>query len=126
MGVVSAQNADSVREELEALVSADTLHMLPKEALIASIKDLAGRLLKSHKALHQTHHVIAFGPQGWSIEHLVECRPNMTECGFHAAAMAAATKWSGVEYPSGRYAVALDAHGALVVGAPIDGSGVSS
>ena len=33
------------REEWAALVAADTLHLLPPEALIASIKDLAQRLL---------------------------------------------------------------------------------
>lgn len=34
------------QEEWRALAEADTLHMLPAEALIASIKDLATRLLE--------------------------------------------------------------------------------
>lgn len=34
------------REEWKALAEADTLHMLPTEALIASLKDLATRLLE--------------------------------------------------------------------------------
>jgi hypothetical protein len=33
------------REQWKALAEADGLTMLPKEALVASIKDLAGRLL---------------------------------------------------------------------------------
>ena len=33
------------REQWQALVDADTLHMLPKEALITSVRDLAARLL---------------------------------------------------------------------------------
>lgn len=34
------------REEWKALVEADTLHMLPKEALVASVQHLALRLLE--------------------------------------------------------------------------------
>jgi hypothetical protein len=34
------------REEWQALVDADTLHMLPPQALIASVKHLAARLLE--------------------------------------------------------------------------------
>ncbi len=34
------------REEIQALVDADRPHLLPKDALIASIKHLAGRLLE--------------------------------------------------------------------------------
>jgi hypothetical protein len=36
---------DQLRKEAEALRDADTLHMLPKEALIASIKALAEEVL---------------------------------------------------------------------------------
>lgn len=38
--------SDAEREEWRALVAADTLALLPDEALIASIKALAGRLLE--------------------------------------------------------------------------------
>ncbi|NIN00528.1 MAG: hypothetical protein GTO24_21320 [candidate division Zixibacteria bacterium] len=38
------------------------------------------------KALNQTDHFITFTDDGWSIEHLVECRPEMTACEFHKAA----------------------------------------
>ena len=34
-------------------------------------------------ALGQTVHYVTFTEDGWSIEHLVECRPNMTECPIH-------------------------------------------
>lgn len=43
------QPADALvkeREEWQALVDADTLHMIPPEAHIASVKHLAGRLLE--------------------------------------------------------------------------------
>lgn len=39
------QNADYEREEWQALVNEPRLDMLPPEALIASIRDLAQRLL---------------------------------------------------------------------------------
>ncbi len=38
-------------KEVEALRDADTLHMLPTEALVASIKDLAGKLLDARNLL---------------------------------------------------------------------------
>lgn len=37
---------DQEREEWQALLDADTLHMLPVEAHIASVRHLAGRLLE--------------------------------------------------------------------------------
>ena len=37
-------------DELEALIGADTLHMLPKEALVASVKYLAEELRSERKA----------------------------------------------------------------------------
>lgn len=40
-----ALSADYEREEWRALATADTLHLLPTEALIATIKHLAERLL---------------------------------------------------------------------------------
>lgn len=40
------ENLIQLRLEWAALVEADTLHMLPKEALIASIKNLAQELLE--------------------------------------------------------------------------------
>ena len=37
---------EELRAQWAALVEAETLTMLPKEALVASIKDLAARLLE--------------------------------------------------------------------------------
>lgn len=78
-------------------------------ALLAEV----GRL---RAALSQTAHVIAFDEHGWSIEHLVECRPHMTRCGYHRAAQETATAWGGQPYPTGRYACSLAPDGVLVVG----------
>lgn len=41
---------------------------------------------KLRKALHQDVHVIVFSDDGWSIQHLVECRPDMTKCEIHKRA----------------------------------------
>lgn len=38
------------------------------------------------KALHQEGHTIVFSVHGWSIQHPVECRPDMTTCEIHVAA----------------------------------------
>ena len=38
------------------------------------------------EALHQDEHVIIFTDDGWSIQHLVECRPDMTRCEIHKQA----------------------------------------
>lgn len=38
------------------------------------------------EALHQDEHIIVFSDDGWSIQHLVECRPDMTKCEIHKRA----------------------------------------
>ena len=38
------------------------------------------------EALHQDGHIIIFSDDGWSIQHLVECRPDMTKCEIHKRA----------------------------------------
>ena len=35
------------------------------------------------KALHQEDHFIVFTDDGWSLQHLVSCRPDMTTCEVH-------------------------------------------
>ena len=35
------------------------------------------------EALYQSEHFVTFTEDGWSIEHLVGCRPDMTACEFH-------------------------------------------
>lgn len=42
---------ESLREEWKALAEADTLHMLPVEALTASIRQLARQLLEYTESL---------------------------------------------------------------------------
>lgn len=70
-------------------------------------------------ALNQSAHVIVFDGKGsWSIEHLVGCRPIMSECEYHQAAMRLAPEW--VEQYRGRYAVDLTPDGELSVGERLD------
>lgn len=38
------------------------------------------------EALGQTDHFIVLTEDGWSIEHLVSCRPDMTKCAYHREA----------------------------------------
>lgn len=44
---------------------------------------LLKRVAVLEKALNQDEHYCVFDDNGWSIEHLVSCRPNMTDCEFH-------------------------------------------
>lgn len=57
-------------------------------------------------ALQQSEHFIVFSTDGWSIEHLVSCRPNMTDCEYHKAAQVVYGRL-GVPYTSGRYKMTL-------------------
>lgn len=51
-------------------------HKDHRRVLIKRVADL-------ESALHQDEHYCTFDDNGWSIEHLVECRPYMTKCEFH-------------------------------------------
>jgi len=82
-------------------------------ALVAEVERL-------WEALNQSAHVIAFDDDGWSIEHLVECRPHMTRCAYHRAAVEAAKGWDEPPRSPGRYAVNLTPDGALVIGERIE------
>lgn len=46
-GTVQEPTLDELREQWAGLAESDTLALLPKEALIASIKDLANALLRA-------------------------------------------------------------------------------
>lgn len=56
--------------------------LVSHEFLIAMSKEVA----KLEEALHQDGHIIIFTEDGWSIQHLVECRPDMTKCEIHKRA----------------------------------------
>lgn len=45
--------------------------------------ELSKELDKLKEALNQDYHYVTFDDEGWSMEHLVECRPNMTSCFHH-------------------------------------------
>jgi len=44
---------------------------------------LEDELKQLREALHQDGHTIIFTGDGWSIQHPVECRPDMTSCEIH-------------------------------------------
>ena len=61
---------------------------------------------KLNEALSQTDHYLIFSEKGWSLEHLVDCRPNMAECEVHKRAQkqySHGEKWRDI--PHGRYRV---------------------
>lgn len=62
-----------VREDLEKLLARRNEELAYFE----------NELFDLRKALNQDEHYCVFDDNGWSIEHLVSCRPNMTECEFH-------------------------------------------
>lgn len=67
---------------------------------------IENKIEKLKEALSQTHHFIVFSEKGWSLEHLVECRPNMAECEIHKMAQEQYSRnenWR--EVPHGRYRV---------------------
>ena len=37
------------------------------------------------EALHQEGHIVIFTDDSWSIQHPIECRPDMTKCEIHQA-----------------------------------------
>lgn len=47
---------------------------------------MSNEVVKLEEALHQDGHIILFTEDGWSIQHLVECRPDMTKCEIHKRA----------------------------------------
>ena len=53
------------------------------EFAIAALADCQNKLADLEKALNQDEHYCVFDDNGWSIEHLVSCRPSMTDCEFH-------------------------------------------
>lgn len=48
---------------------------------------LEEKVAKLEEALHQDGHIVVFTEDGWSIQHLVECRPDMTKCEIHKRAL---------------------------------------
>ena len=56
------------------------------DKLVADLAHFEATNDELKKALHQEGHMIVFSVHGWSIQHLVECRPDMTTCEIHKAA----------------------------------------
>ncbi len=56
--------------------------LVSHEFLIA----MSNEVVKLEEALHQDVHVIVFSDDSWCIQHLVECRPDMTKCEIHKRA----------------------------------------
>lgn len=54
--------------------------------LEADIINRQNKIEALQNALDQTDHFIVFTDDGWSIEHLVSCRPDMTSCPIHKQA----------------------------------------
>jgi len=52
----------------------------------AFLNAMSSEVVKLEEALHQDGHIIFFSEDGWSIQHLVECRPDMTKCEIHKRA----------------------------------------
>lgn len=51
------------------------------------LNEMSSEVAKLEEALHQEDHTIVFSDDGsWSIQHLVECRPDMTKCEIHKQA----------------------------------------
>jgi len=73
-------------------------------------KELKNKINKLEKALYQTDHFVFFTEDGWSISHLVSCRPDMTGCSIHRAMMQ--QEWENV-YREGKYKVWLNDKGFL-------------
>lgn len=98
--------ADSIEEEITALK--DALHQDGKSLADGStskeirkptygnadpvlvshafLNTMADKVVQLEEALHQDEHIIIFTEDGWSIQHLVECRPDMTKCEIHKRA----------------------------------------
>ena len=81
------------------------------------LKELQEENEKLKDALHQDSHYIVFSESGWSVEHLVSCRPDMTTCEFHKAAQR--TYGSGVVITKagvlGRYKCTINERGGLLL-----------
>ena len=52
----------------------------------AFLNEMSKEVANLEEALHQDGHIIIFSDDGWSIQHLVECRPDMTKCEIHKRA----------------------------------------
>lgn len=109
---------DLNRDEATALAFMDKegmLHWVNNFAVALVIRELKSQLARAEReieqlkeALGQKVHRIEIAEDGWSIEHLVTCRPNMTECPVHIAVSQMPSEW----FPSwGRYEVELSKDG---------------
>jgi len=94
----------------------DDLEVAEVERLRDVVAALEAENASLRAALHQDRHVLIFAADGWALEHLVACRPVMSDCRYHQAVVAAATSWDGQPVPLGRYDVSLDATGGAVIG----------
>lgn len=65
-----------------------------------TLRAAAERIEELEAAMSQTEHVLVLDPDGWAIEHLVECRRDgMTNCPYHRAA----DQLEEPPAPAGRY-----------------------
>lgn len=58
------------------------------DGLFRDLERMTLKLIDAEKALDQNEHIVVLSDNGWSVEHLVECRhiPNgMTKCAVHEA-----------------------------------------
>lgn len=86
----------------------------------AKLRDEIQRLQKQLDDLgaHQTEHIIDIKPDGWTIKHPLSCRPQLFDCPVHQAAQR--RDFATVHPKPGRYNVALDAAGWVLIGEPVE------
>lgn len=73
----------------------------------AKILEAAANLIEEYSnALVQTDHFIVISDTGWSVEHLIDCRPNMTACKYHQKSEEIFGHAYGGYMPTGRYKIA--------------------
>ena len=77
---------DLNRLEEVVLTFIDDPKWLNDFAVALTIRALKTEIETLKEALHQEEHIIIFTDDGWSVQHLVECRPDMTKCEIHKRA----------------------------------------
>lgn len=61
-------------------------------------------------------HILEVRDDGWSLQHPLECRPNLLDCAMHHTIIASQCGFENFEdYDNGRYLCIIDSEGSLVL-----------
>lgn len=113
---LSDQGLADIRGRLDLSLSYEKLEVKKDflESLLARLANAEADNQELKRALNQTIHYLILDANGWFLEHLVSCRPNLGVCEIHEAVNQDSEMFRAWNF--GRYKVWLDESGELVIG----------